>query len=68
VYAPELNRIERVWHCLQDKLSHPRGWADLPALAHATGSLLDRIDARFHRPEGITVLLRNTYLAQFTVP
>jgi hypothetical protein len=68
VYAPELNRIERVWRRLQDKRSHPRGWADLPALAHATGSLLDRIDARFHRPEGITLLLRDADLAQFTVP
>ena len=55
VYAPELNLIERVWRYLKDKLSNHRWWADLPAVEHATGVLLDRIDARFHRPEGISL-------------
>jgi len=54
-YSPELNLIERVWRHLKDKLSNHRWWADLPALERATGVLLDRIDARFHRPEGITI-------------
>ena len=57
VYAPELNLIERVWRYLKDQLSNHRWWADLPALERATGVLLDQIDARFHRPEGITLHL-----------
>jgi transposase len=54
-YSPELNLSERVWRHLKDKLSNHRWWADLPALERATAVLLDRIDARFHRPEGITL-------------
>ncbi len=54
-YSPELNLIERVWRHLKDKLSNHRWWADLPALERATGILLDRMDARFHRPKGITL-------------
>ena len=49
-YAPELNRIERVWRHLKDKLSNHRWWADLPALERATGLLLDALRAEFHRP------------------
>ena len=54
-YSPELNLSERVWRHLKDKLSNHRWWADLPALERATGVLLDQMDARFHRPEGITL-------------
>ncbi len=54
-YAPELNLIERVWRHLKDKLSNHRWWADLPALERATATLLDRMEAQFHRPEGITL-------------
>jgi transposase len=49
-YAPHLNLIERVWRHLKDKLSNQRWWADLPALERATGVLLDRLRAEFHRP------------------
>jgi transposase len=54
-YAPELNLVERVWRHLKDKLACHRWWADLDALRAATGALLDRTEARFHRPEGITL-------------
>jgi hypothetical protein len=54
-YAPELNRIERVWRHFKDKLSNHRWWADLPARERATATLLDRMEAQFHRPEGITL-------------
>ena len=47
---PELNLIERVWRHLKDKLGNHRWWADLPALERATGVLLDRLGAQFHRP------------------
>ena len=50
-YAPELNRIERVWRHLKDKLSCHRWWADLDALEAATATLLSRIEARFHQPD-----------------
>jgi transposase len=49
-YAPQLNRIERVWRHLKDKLSNHRWWADLPALERATGTLLDALRDEFHRP------------------
>jgi hypothetical protein len=54
-YAPELNRIERVWRHFKDKLSNHRWWADLPAREHATATLLDRMEAHFHRPEAIAL-------------
>jgi hypothetical protein len=54
-YAPELNLIERVWRHFKDKLSNHRWWADLPARKHATATLLDRMGAQSHRPEGITL-------------
>ena len=54
-YAPELNLIERVWRHLKDKLACHRWWADLDGLRGATAALLDRVEARFHRPEGITL-------------
>jgi hypothetical protein len=54
-YSPELNLIERVWRHLKDKLSNHRWWADLRALEQATAVLLDRMEAHFHRPEGITL-------------
>ena len=54
-YSPELNLMERVWRYLKDKLACHRWWADLDALQAATATLLDRIEARFHRPEGITL-------------
>lgn len=54
-YSPELNLLERVWRYLKDKLACHRWWADLDALQAATATLLDRIEARFHRPEGITL-------------
>ncbi|HEV2126160.1 MAG TPA: IS630 family transposase [Chloroflexota bacterium] len=50
-YSPELNLIERVWRHLKDKLANHRWWADLPALEHATGVLLDHLRAEFHRPD-----------------
>lgn len=52
-YSPELNLMERVWRHLKDKLANHRWWADLPALERATAALLDRLEAHFHRPEGI---------------
>lgn len=54
-YAPHLNLVERVWRVLKDRLACHRWWADLAALQAATADLLDRITARFHRPEGIRV-------------
>ena len=48
-YSPELNLIERVWRHMKDKLANHRWWADLPALEQATGVLLDRLRAEFHR-------------------
>ena len=56
-YAPELNLIERIWRYLKDKLSNHRWWADLPALERATAVLLDRMEAHFHQPEGISLRL-----------
>ena len=50
-YSPELNLMERVWRHLKDKLAIHRWWADLPALEHATGVLLDHLRAEFHRPD-----------------
>lgn len=49
-YSPELNLIERVWRFVKDKLANHRWWADLDALERATGVLLDRLRAEFHRP------------------
>ena len=56
-YAPELNLIERIGRYLKDKLSNHRWWADLPALERATAVLLDRREAHFHQPEGISLRL-----------
>ena len=47
--------IERVWRHLKDKLACHRWWADLDGLRAATGARLDRTEARFHRPAGITL-------------
>jgi transposase len=58
-YSPELNLIERVWRHLKDKLANHRWWADLPALEHATGVLLDQLRAHFHRPDLGIRLVRN---------
>jgi len=52
-YSPELNLMERVWRHLKDNLANHRWWADLPALERAAANLLDRLEAHFHRPEGI---------------
>ena len=38
----------------KDKLANHRWWADLPALERATGHLLDRTTARFHKRGGTT--------------
>ena len=58
-YSPELNLIERVWRHLKDKLANHRWWADLPALEHATGVLLNQLRAQFHRPDLGIRLVRN---------
>jgi transposase len=58
-YSPHLNLIERVWRHLKDKLANHRWWADLPALEHATGILLDRLQAQFHCPEKGIRLVQN---------
>ena len=58
-YSPHLNLIERVWRHLKDKLANHRWWADLPALEHATGVLLDHLRAHFHRPDQGIRLARN---------
>jgi hypothetical protein len=47
--------IERVWRHLKDKLRCHRWWANLDALPAATATLLDHMEARFHRPDGITI-------------
>ncbi len=54
-YSPQLNLMERVWRHLKDKLANHRWWADLPALERATITLLDRLEAHVHRPEGISL-------------
>ncbi len=43
------------YHKSHELHARRRWWAGLSALERATGVLLDRIDARFHRPEGITL-------------
>jgi transposase len=58
-YSPELNLMERVWRHLKDKLANHRWWADLSALEHATGSLLDQLIAHFHRPDQGIRLVHN---------
>ena len=49
-YAPERNRVERVWRPLKDELRNHRWWAGLPALERATGVQLHRRRAECHRP------------------
>jgi hypothetical protein len=57
--APHLNRIERVWRHLKDKLGNHRWWAALPALERAAGTLRDGLRAEFHRPDKGTRLVHN---------
>jgi len=47
-YAPTLNRIERVWRYLKQKLACHRFWADADGLQAAAATLLDHIAAHFH--------------------
>jgi len=47
-YAPTLNRIERVWRYLKQKLACHRFWADADGLQAAAATLLDHIEAHFH--------------------
>jgi transposase len=52
-YSPHLNRIERVWRFVKQKLACHRFWHDRPGLIHAANHLLHRIAAQYtdpHRP------------------
>lgn len=58
VYAPQLNLIERVWRFFKQKLACHRFWADVDGLDTAAGTVLDRIEARFHTEDGPSIILR----------
>lgn len=60
VYTPTLNRMERVWRFLNQKLACHRFWNDVAGLEAAAATLLDQLEAHFHTndPPGIH-LVRN---------
>jgi hypothetical protein len=51
-YAPQLNRIERVWRWLKEKLAGHRWWQDIDRLIQATQTLLASIEVHFPSPHG----------------
>lgn len=47
-YAPQLNRIERLWRHLKDKLACHRWWNAMDRLQQATAGLLAALEVHFH--------------------
>ncbi|HVL22926.1 MAG TPA: transposase, partial [Thermomicrobiales bacterium] len=61
VSTPNLNLMERVWRFLKQKLACHRFWNDVAGLERATGTLLNRIAARFHADAAPGIRLVNNF-------
>jgi transposase len=51
-YTPQLNRIERLWRHMKDKLACHRWWNDVNRLKQATDTLLAGLELHFHPTDG----------------